>query len=526
MTRVGRITSDTMSSAALSVLVVDDTSANRNLMAAFLAKLGHEAVFAVDGVEALERFGQRRPDMILMDLMMPRMDGFEATRLVRERQGAIWTPIVIMSALNSDADIVAGLDAGADDYLVKPVSFAVFAAKMRTIQRLLEMERRQRELLDRMHAISNAVIDGIITIDETGVIQSANPAACKMFGYENDALAGKSVSVLAAPPDGRQSDRQLANYLAGGTAGMIGTVRELQGERADGEVFPLEVGVTELQIDDHRLYIGVMRDISERLIQHAALAENAARLQRYHDEQQREQELARQIMASQVDAAGLRDARVHFTVMPARRFSGDLVVAASSPGGRLYAMLADATGHGLSAAISVQPVLPVFYALVARDVPLAQLVGELNAVLHRSLPIGRFVGAALACLNRQGDDVEIWVGGVPEMVLVGADGRVRQRFESNHLPLGVIETGTEGCEVAHARTLPGDQLVMYSDGVIEATNDKAEGFGRLRLEEVLRAHAKDMRIDALRIALAEHLAGASAHDDMSALMLDCAPHPH
>ncbi|HPR05898.1 MAG TPA: response regulator, partial [Denitromonas sp.] len=171
-----------MSSAALTVLVVDDTSANRNLMAAFLAKLGHEAVFAVDGVEALERFEQRRPDMILMDLMMPRMDGFEATRLVRERQGAIWTPIVIMSALNTDADIVAGLDAGADDYLVKPVSFAVFAAKMRTIQRLLEMERRQRELLDRMHAISNAVIDGIITIDETGVIQSANPAACKMFG--------------------------------------------------------------------------------------------------------------------------------------------------------------------------------------------------------------------------------------------------------------------------------------------------------------------------------------------------------
>ncbi len=514
-----------MSSAALTVLVVDDTAANRNLVAAFLAKLGHEAVFAVDGVEALERFEQRRPDMILMDLMMPRMDGFEATRLVRERQGDIWTPIVIMSALNTDADIVAGLDAGADDYLVKPVSFAVFAAKMRTVQRLLDMERRQRELLDRMHAISNAVIDGIITIDEQGVIQSANPAACKMFGYEDNALAGKSVGVLAAPPGGREDGRQLATYLAGGTAGMIGTVRELDGERADGEVFPLEVGVTELHIDDHRLYIGVMRDISERLIQHAALAENAARLQRYHDEQQREQELARQIMASQVDAAGLRDPRVHFTVMPARRFSGDLVVTASSPGGRLYAMLADATGHGLSAAISVQPVLPVFYALVARDVPLAQLVGELNTVLHRSLPIGRFVGAALACLNSDGDDIEVWVGGVPEVALLGADGRVRRRFESSHLPLGVVETDDEGCQVTRSPAEPGDQLVMYSDGVIEATNDMAEGFGLLRLEAVLMSHARGMRIDELRIALAEHLAGASAHDDMSALLIDCAPHP-
>ncbi|MEZ5629025.1 MAG: response regulator, partial [Rhodocyclaceae bacterium] len=125
-----------MTSPALTVLVVDDTAANRNLMAAFLAKLGHDVVFAVDGVDALERFEQRRPDMILMDLMMPRMDGFEATRRIRAAQGEAWTPIIIMSALNADADIVAGLDAGADDYLVKPVSFAVFAAKMRTIGRL------------------------------------------------------------------------------------------------------------------------------------------------------------------------------------------------------------------------------------------------------------------------------------------------------------------------------------------------------------------------------------------------------
>ncbi|KAA3653432.1 MAG: response regulator [Proteobacteria bacterium] len=514
-----------MNSPALTVLVVDDTAANRNLMAAFLAKLGHTAVFAVDGVAALERFEQQRPDMILMDLMMPRMDGFEATRRIRAMQGEVWTPIIIMSALNTDADIVAGLDAGADDYLVKPVSFAVFAAKMRTIGRLQAMERRQRELLERVQAISNAVIDGIITIDEKGIIQSANPAACAMFGYAQAALDGQHVSVLAAPPRAAHPERYLARYLSGGTAGILGTVRELEGERADGEVFPLEVGVTELQLDDHRLYIGVMRDISERISQRAAMTENAARLQRYHDEQQREQELARQIMVSQIDTDWLRDPRVHFTVMPARRFSGDLVVAASSPSGRLYAMLADATGHGLSAAISVQPVLPVFYAQVARDVSLAHLVGELNTVLHRSLPIGRFVGAAVVCLDSDGVSAQVWVGGIPEVVLLGADGRVRQRFVSNHLPLGVVATAGDGCVVAQAATRPGDQLVLYSDGVIEATNEAAEGFGVLRLEQVLAANDHGRRIEALRIALAEHLAGASAHDDMSALLIDCAAHP-
>lgn len=516
---------DAIANLPLTVLVVDDTTANRNLMVAFLERLGHRAVSAADGEEALARFIEHRPDLILMDLMMPRMDGFQATRQLRARQGEAWAPIIIMSALNADADIVAGLDAGADDYLIKPVSFAVFAAKIRTFQRLLAMERHQRELIERMQAISNAVIDGIVTIDGNGIIQSANPAACRMFGHARDSLIGQPVSVLGVPCGGRPFHRQLARELARGAPNLIGTVRELTGERTDGELFTVEVGVTELKLENRRLFIAVMRDISERVAQHASMADNAARLQHYHDEQQREEALARQIMASQVDAEALRDPRVHFTVMPARRFSGDLVAAARSPSGRLYAMLADATGHGLSAAISVQPVLPVFYALVARDVPLATVVSEVNAVLHRSLPVGRFVGAALVCLSREGAAAEVWVGGVPEVLLLDADGKVRQRFASTQLPLGVVESTEAGCQTVHVATQPGDQLAMYSDGVVEAVNDTAEVFGVPRLEAILAGQEADGRIEALRVALAEHLAGASAHDDMSALLLDCAPYP-
>ncbi|MBT0960917.1 SpoIIE family protein phosphatase [Denitromonas iodatirespirans] len=514
---------DANPSSSLTVLVVDDAATNRNLMAAFLARLGHEVIFAVDGVDALECFAAQRPDMVLMDLMMPRMDGFEATRQLRSRQDMAWAPIIIMSALNTDADIVAGLDAGADDYLVKPVSFAVFAAKMRTMARLLGMERRQRELLERMQAISNGVIDGLVTFDERGIIRSANPAASRMFACADGGLNGLRVTELVAPRGERPPYRLLARDLAGSPVGADGVVHQLDGQRADGTVFPLEVGVTELHLDGQPLYIGVLRDISERISQQAAMADHAYRLQRYHDEQHREQELARQIMGSQIDAEALRDPRIHFTVMPARRFSGDLVVAARSPSGRLFAMLADATGHGLTAAISVQPVLPVFYTLVARDEPLAQLVGDLNAVLHRSLPVGRFVGAALVCLSGDGREAEIWVGGVPEVAVIGTDGRVRQRFPSDHVPLGVVNTAAEGCQVARCAVLPGEQLVMYSDGVVEATNDEADSFGVARLEQLLAAHPADGRIEALRIALAEHLAGASAHDDMSALLLDCAP---
>ena len=512
-----------MPPAPLTVLVADDTAANRNMMQVFLKKLGYAAVFAVDGADAVQAFEREQPDLVLMDLMMPEMDGFEATRRIRGLQGGAWTPIVIMSALNADADVVAGLDAGADDYLVKPISFTVFAAKMRTMKRLLSMERGQRELLGRMRAISDAVIDGIVTMDEKGIIQSANPAACRMFGHPDGVLVGKNVSVLMPTEHADAHDGYLRDYLTGGPAKVIGHVRELAGKRASGECFPLELGVTELKLDQRRLFIGVVRDISERVRVRNERAENAARLQRYHDEQQREQELARQIMFSQVDTDALRDPRIHFSVMPAENFSGDLVAAACSPQGRLYAMLADATGHGLAAAVSVQPVLPLFYTLVANDAPLTRVVRGLNDLLHQSLPVGRFVGAALVCLEPDGTQGEVWVGGVPEVLLLGTDGKVRRRFASSQLPLGVVESSREGCEPAACALSHGEQLVLFSDGVVEAADVQDRAFGMARFEGILAASPIDARLAAIRHALAQHLAGASAHDDMSLLLLDATP---
>ncbi len=510
---------DNRPSTPLTVLVADDTSANRNMMQVFLKKLGFAAICAVDGRDAVDAFEREQPDIVLMDLMMPEMDGFEATRRIRAVQHKAWTPIVIMSALNADADIVAGLDAGADDYLVKPISFTVFAAKMRTMQRLLEMERGQRDLLGRVQAISNAVIDGIITSDEHGVIQSANPAAHRMFGYEEGALVGKNVKVLAPSPHAESHDQYMSRHVAGEGPAILGRVRELMGRRANGEEFPLELGVTELKLEDRHLFIGVARDISERVRVREEREQHEAHLQRYHDEQQREQELAQQIMASQINTEAMRDPRIASVVFPAQNFSGDLVVAACSPSGRLYAMLADATGHGLSAAVSVQPVLPMFYALVANDVPLTRLVSDINSLLHISLPVGRFVGAALMSMEADGVHADVWVGGVPAVLVVDAHGDVRRRIPSRHLPLGVVDSTGEGSQPERITVAAGEQVALYSDGLIEAANARGEDFGAARLEQALGSVARNERIGAVRAALDRHLDGAIAHDDMSLLLI-------
>ena len=113
------------SPTALAVLVVDDTATNRQILQVFLKKLGFRVDTAVDGAKAIERFVEGQPDLVLMDVMMPVMDGYEATRRIKQLCGDRWVPVVFLSALDKEENLVMGLDAGGDDYLHKPVNFVV-----------------------------------------------------------------------------------------------------------------------------------------------------------------------------------------------------------------------------------------------------------------------------------------------------------------------------------------------------------------------------------------------------------------
>ncbi|MCB1956023.1 MAG: SpoIIE family protein phosphatase [Rhodocyclaceae bacterium] len=516
---------DMVALKGLKVLIADDTASNRNMLEVFLRKLGFTSVTAADGQQAVDQFGIEQPDMVLMDVMMPVMDGFEATRNIRRLQGRHWVPIVMLSALSNDSDIAAGLDAGADDYLVKPISFSVFAAKMRTLSRQLMMQRTVVESLEQIRAISDAVIDGLITIDEQGIMHSCNRAACAQFGYTPSDLIGQNVSMLMPEPYRSEHDGYLATYLAKGEAHIVGTIRQVTARRKNGELFPMELGVTDINLPDRHLFVGVVRDVTERERQARERAETRARLERLYSEQEREQELARSIMERQIHGDWLKDPRLQYSVAATTRFSGDLVMVARSPSGRTFAMLADATGHGLAAAISVLPILSLFYTEVSRDVTLAHLVSAINTQLRSGLPVGRFVGAALFCLSADATRGEIWVGGVPESLLLAPDGRVVRRIGSDHVPLGIIDSDSDMASAVELDIEPGQQLLMYSDGLIEAHRNDGTVFGPEMLEQTLASSPPGQRVAAVQRALADLLEGEPHHDDVSMLLLTCVPPP-
>lgn len=268
--------------------------------------------------------------------------------------------------------------------------------------------------------------------------------------------------------------------------------------------------------------VETLRDITEKHLAQTQVAEQASLLKAHYDEHQRETELARRILDHQIRHDLLERAGVHYSVVPASNFSGDMVLAARSPAGRLYAILADATGHGLSAAVSVLPMVQEFYRLVELSAPLSSVIESINFLLANSLPLGRFVAAAFVSLDEAAREGEIWVGGVPEVLMFGPDGQIERRFVSTNLPLGITRNsdGVRGVE-RFTWERPA-QLLLLSDGVPEASRTDGVAFGEDGLPQVLAERLPQVPlIDALTAALKAHLQGTCAHDDMSMLVIDC-----
>ncbi len=118
------------------VLIADDNPANVRILSMRLAADGYDIVTARDGEEALAVARESQPDLILLDVMMPKLDGITVCRRLKEAQETSFTPIILVTAMTEPKDIVAGLEAGADEYLTKPVDHAALSARVRSMLRI------------------------------------------------------------------------------------------------------------------------------------------------------------------------------------------------------------------------------------------------------------------------------------------------------------------------------------------------------------------------------------------------------
>lgn len=134
----------------MRILVADDVESARLLLMRFVEALGHEAISACDGQEAIAQWQQAQPDLILMDMLMPGVSGLQAATLIKQQAKETWVPIVFISGAGEEKILAEAIECCADDYLNKPVNFRVLRAKLNAFGRTLELNRRVREQSEKL----------------------------------------------------------------------------------------------------------------------------------------------------------------------------------------------------------------------------------------------------------------------------------------------------------------------------------------------------------------------------------------
>lgn len=204
-----------------------------------------------------------------------------------------------------------------------------------------------------------------------------------------------------------------------------------------------------------------------------------------HSRLVQEQEMAQHVFdhATQVNHQNCDNIQTYLS--SCSQFNGDVLLIAKSPAGGIYIMLGDFTGHGLPAALGSLPLSQLFHSLVLKQLSVGDLAREMNRVLVDFLPDYMFCAAVIAELNSQGDQLRLWSGGLHDSLILDSEYEVSERISSLHMPLGILEDDAFNTNSLEFQLNPDDRIILYTDGILEASNDRGELFGRQRFESAL-----------------------------------------
>lgn len=241
-------------------------------------------------------------------------------------------------------------------------------------------------------------------------------------------------------------------------------------------------------------------------------------LSEYKIKSEQEESVAKFIYGHLVNRVGEKFDGVDFFLQSSSAFSGDIGFGLRSPSGDLYILFADATGHGLSAAITLMPVVAIFKSMVAKGFSLQMIVMEINRKLVSDTPDDRFVAAIVMQIDRMRAEISIWNGAMPSVYWVN-DGVICREFKSTHMALGILPDELfDPCVETMVLPLSG-YFFGCSDGLLEQANPLGKEFGKERLINYL-CEDKVGNPQLLCSALKTYAETQQYSDDVSYLYVD------
>lgn len=268
-----------------TILIVDDELFMSKTLEGLLTSPDYTLALAGNGEEALTKAGDLSPDLVLLDVMMPVMDGFEVCRRLRADPILAEVPVIMVTALDDRESRLRGIEVGADDFISKPIDPVELQARVRTT---IKLNRYRRLMVERakFERITELAPDGIMIVDAEGIIRLVNSALVKMIGAPDaDSLLHKNMLAFIAPEQVEYYSSSLSNVISDPSyvarietmfVRMEGdlTPVEIQSvnppftpityKSVGGEPFPVEIHAGHFEWDNKPAMQIIVRDITER----------------------------------------------------------------------------------------------------------------------------------------------------------------------------------------------------------------------------------------------------------------------
>ncbi len=282
-----------------TILIVDDEANNLTLMNDLLLAQGHTVLLANDGKTALSLLNQSQVDIILSDVIMPEMDGYELCLEIKKNNTFQDIPFIFLTGMTDSFNEIRAFEAGAVDFITKPIRKDVVLARIQTHLSLLRAREKltdlntvlrekfliqkniEKDLLEseqRFRAIADAAFEGIV-IHEQGRIMDMNKAAEEIFLYSSNEIHGLHLENLVTA--------KCYEKLKKGFTSNETKIYDMEGIRKSGEIFPIEIHAKNIHFKGKHLRVAAMRDVTDERIAEQKILEQQKELKNSYEETER-----------------------------------------------------------------------------------------------------------------------------------------------------------------------------------------------------------------------------------------------
>ncbi|NCO36035.1 MAG: hypothetical protein AUJ92_17550 [Armatimonadetes bacterium CG2_30_59_28] len=541
----------------MRILVVDDDEKAQKVLERALQIWGHEVTVADDGVDAWAKLQADPADLVITDWMMPNMDGIELCRHIRDAHLPHYVFAILLTAKTEREDLMAAMEAGADDFIPKPYDLSELNARLRAVERIVhakaETDRHIRNM-NALLAVSEALGSEIqldkllqIILDRTTEVMDAERSSLFLYDETTNELWSKIAQDLEI--------QEIRIPLGTGVAGDVAQTRTWANipdaydddrfnpsfDKSTG--FRTKAILCVPMITNRNKLIGVIQVLNKgdggvfttedelllaALASHAAVALERAKLVEDHIQKQRIEESLRLARDIQTSTLPMRfppfphrnDFDIYATSRPAVEVGGDFYDFFLVDEEHLGFVLGDVSGKGVPAALLMARTSALIRATASRELSASGILTWVNNQIAPDNDSCMFVTLVVGILETRTGIIRYTNGGHNPPYILRQDRTVETLDDVHGLPLGVMESFDY--EEGEVLLKPGDTLLIYSDGVTEAMNTEGKEFTSRRLESEL-AQAMGYPVDKILTGIVEEVnrftEGAPQADDITTLAL-------